>query len=66
MKSIDLEKISAEAEAALGPIFRELRAVSEKNTKKILGIFKEHRVSTSHFAATDGYGYDDKGRDTHD
>lgn len=66
MKSIDLEKISAEAEAALEPIFRELRAVSEKNTKKILGIFKEHRVSTSHFAATDGYGYDDKGRDTLD
>ena len=66
MNNIDLDKLSLEAEAALEGIFRELRAVSEKNTKKILGIFKENRVSTSHFMSTDGYGYDDKGRDTLD
>ena len=66
MNSIDLEQLSLEAEAALDGIFRELRAVSEKNTKKILRIFKENRVSTSHFMSTDGYGYDDKGRDTLD
>ena len=66
MNNIDLEKLSAEAEEALEPIFKELRRVSEVNTKKILGVFKENRVSASHFMPTDGYGYDDKGRDTLD
>lgn len=66
MNSIDLYELGLEAEAALEDIFRELRAVSEKNTKKILRVFKENRVSTSHFMSTDGYGYDDKGRDTLD
>ena len=66
MNSIDLEMISAEAEAALEPIFSELRRTSEINTKRILRVFKENRVSSSHFMPTDGYGYDDKGRDTLD
>ena len=66
MNSIDLYELGLEAEVALEDIFRELRAVSEKNTKKILRVFKENRVSTSHFMSTDGYGYDDKGRDTLD
>ncbi len=66
MNSIDLEALCAEAERALEPIFRDIRRISEINTKKILDIFRENRVSTSHFMATDGYGYDDKGRDTLD
>ncbi len=66
MNSIDLEKLSVEAETALEPIFRQLRLTSERLTKKILRTFKENRVSASHFMATDGYGYDDKGRDTLD
>ncbi len=66
MKNIDLERLEAEAEAALEPIFAELRRVSEINTKKIMNAFRENRVSSSHFMPTDGYGYDDKGRDTLD
>ncbi len=66
MNNIDLELLEAEAEAALEPIFKEIRRISELNTKKILKAFRENRVSSSHFMPTDGYGYDDKGRDTLD
>ncbi len=66
MANINLELLEAEAEAALEPIFKEVKRVSEINTKKILKAFKENRVSSSHFMPTDGYGYDDKGRDTLD
>ncbi len=66
MSQIDLQQIEAEAEAALEPIFKEVRRISEINTKKILNAFRENRVSSSHFMPTDGYGYDDKGRDTLD
>ena len=66
MNQIDLDKLACEAEAALEPIFKELRHISDVNTKKILNSFRENRVSSSHFMATDGYGYDDKGRDTLD
>ncbi len=66
MSQIDLDKLACEAETVLEPIFKELRQVSDVNTKKILKAFRENRVSSSHFMATDGYGYDDKGRDTLD
>ena len=66
MNKTELELLSAEAEDALEPIFKEIRRVSEKNTKKILDSFRQNRVSSSHFMPTDGYGYDDKGRDTLD
>lgn len=66
MSNIDLELLCAEAESALEPIFRDIRRISDINTKKILDIFRDNRVSNSHFMGTDGYGYDDKGRDTLD
>lgn len=66
MNKTELELLCAEAEDALEPIFKEIRRVSEKNTKKILDSFRQNRVSSSHFMPTDGYGYDDKGRDTLD
>ena len=66
MSNYDLELLCAEAESALEPIFRDIRRISDINTKKILDIFRENRVSSSHFMGTDGYGYDDKGRDTLD
>lgn len=33
------------------------------NQKKVLDAFRENRVSSRHFAPTNGYGYDDQGRD---
>lgn len=55
-----------EGERELADIFRDIDEVSFCNTQKILEIFAEHRVSTSHFDGTSGYGYDDKGRDALD
>ncbi len=63
------EKVTAlakEAEEALSERFAEVDAISFSNTEKIMNAFKEHRVSEAMFAATSGYGYDDRGRDTLD
>ena len=61
-----LEKINADAEAALAGIFKEIDEISFKNTQKVMDAFREYRVGEAHFAPTTGYGYDDRGRDTLD
>lgn len=61
-----LLKLSAEAEKALEPHFRRIDNISFENTKKILDLYREYRVSDAMFCASSGYGYDDKGRDTLD
>ena len=63
---MDLEKLVAEAEAALAPLFREIDRTAERGTARVMDAFREARVSAAHFAPTDGYGYDDRGRDTLD
>ncbi len=64
--SNELLEISRRAEAELADIFSELDEISFYNTDRIIDAFREHRVSDAMFAATSGYGYDDKGRDTLD
>ncbi len=59
-----LEDLAREAEERILPHFREIDRVSEKNTKKVLEAFREHRVSEACFAGSTGYGYDDLGRET--
>lgn len=56
----------AEAEEKLAPLFRRIDRISEHNTAKVLAAFAEERVSDGMFAATSGYGYDDRGRDVLD
>ena len=63
---MDLEKLVAEAEAALAPIFRKIDENAFQGTERVMDAFREARVSAAHFAPTDGYGYDDRGRDTLD
>ena len=58
--------LAKEAEAALAERFAEIDAISFANTEKIMNAFAEHRVSEAMFAASSGYGYDDRGRDTLD
>lgn len=43
--------------------FAAIDAITEYNQLKVLSAFRNHRISESHFAATTGYGYGDKGRD---
>lgn len=59
-----LETLTQRAQTDLAPLFAEIDRIAEQNTIKVLEAFRAHRVSTGHFASTDGYGYDDVGRDT--
>ena len=59
-------ELAREAEVALAPIFARVDEISFENTKKIMDAFREHRVSEPLFAATSGYGYDDRGREVLD
>ncbi|MFA5561573.1 MAG: methionine gamma-lyase family protein [Eubacteriales bacterium] len=62
--SVSPAALADEAEAALQGTFREIDRRAEAHTAEILRAFQKHRVSAAMFAPTDGYGYDDRGRDT--
>lgn len=55
-----------EAENALDIPFRRIDAIEMAVQQRVLTAFWEERVSARHFAPTNGYGYDDIGRDTLD
>ena len=61
-----LEELSRKAEDMLADELRFIRQVAEYNQKKVLLAFQKHRISSEHFAYSNGYGYDDAGRDTLD
>jgi len=56
-------RFSAEVESSLTGRFGEIDAVAEYNQAKVIGAMQENRVNATHFAATNGYGYNDSGRD---
>lgn len=58
--------LSDEADEALRPRFEAIARVSRENTARVLSAFAAHRVDAACFGSTDGYGYDDRGRDTLD
>ncbi len=64
--SLDLKKLVKEGEALLAPLFEKIDEVAARGTERVLAAFREARVSAALFAPTDGYGYDDRGRDTLD
>ncbi len=67
MKDIqDIDALVREAEAKLASRFAHIDRVSEKRTADIMQVFRDEKVSAGMFAPTDGYGYDDRGRDTLD
>src|SRR5690625_3108472 len=43
--------------------FTEVNNMVEVNQKRVLQAFKEEQIGDHHFTSTDGYGYDDSGRD---
>jgi cystathionine beta-lyase family protein involved in aluminum resistance len=63
---MELLEIVKEAEARLAPVFARVDRVAERGTAKVMAAFREERVSNGMFASTDGYGYDDRGRDVLD
>ena len=46
--------------------FREIDRITEYNQQKMLAAFIDNGVSESHFTASTGYGYGDRGRETLD
>lgn len=44
--------------------FKQLDRVSQFNTEKVLKSFSKYQIAIRHFAPSNGYGYDDVGRDT--
>jgi cystathionine beta-lyase family protein involved in aluminum resistance len=55
-----------EAERALDTVFHRIDAIEMAVQQRVLSAFWDERVSVRHFASTNGYGYDDIGRDTLD
>jgi len=45
------------------PFFATVDEIAEKNTIKVLNIFRKHKVSDIHFRTTSGYAYNDAGRE---
>ncbi|MBR1985052.1 MAG: methionine gamma-lyase family protein, partial [Clostridia bacterium] len=56
------EKI-LEAEKLLENDFKNAEEIALNNQNKVLQAFIENKISSSHFAGTTGYGYDDIGRE---
>ena len=50
--------------ASLGDRFARIDAVAEYNQAKVLSAMQAHRVDAACLTGTNGYGHDDKGRDT--
>lgn len=61
-----LQKMDAAVLQQCSKPFAEIEKTTEYCQLKVLNAFIENGVSESHFAATTGYGYDDRGRDTLD
>ena len=62
----DVSELVRAAEARLQPAFAHLEEIALKNEKRVLDAFRAEPVSPRHFAPTEGYGYDDLGRDALD
>ncbi len=61
-----LLRLSDQAEERIAPCFREIEEAQRFNQQKMLAAFNHAGVSESHFAASTGYGYGDRGRDVLD
>src|SRR5690625_5890475 len=58
-----IEKIIKQAELDCESLYKKVNSTVEKNQQHVLEAFKKNRIGDFHFNSTDGYGYDDVGRD---
>lgn len=59
-----MDNLVLECEEMLKDRFKEYDNICYENSKKVLNAFRNNGVSYVHFNSTNGYGYDDLGRDT--
>ncbi|MGN0663549.1 MAG: aminotransferase class I/II-fold pyridoxal phosphate-dependent enzyme [Negativibacillus sp.] len=62
----ELEVLGSRAQKMASERFREIDEIAQYNSEKVLSAFIQNGVSESHFAATTGYGYGDRGREVLD
>ncbi len=62
----ELEVLGARAQKMASERFREIDEIAQYNSEKVLSAFIKNGVSESHFVATTGYGYGDRGREVLD
>lgn len=58
-----ISSLDVSAKEALKDKFSFIEAVSDYNSQKVLSAFQKAGVSASHLQGSDGYGYDDRGRE---
>lgn len=63
---MNIEALVRGAELSLGPAFARLEEIALVNQKRVLDALRAEAISPRHFAPTEGYGYDDLGRDALD
>ena len=61
-----IEEAAEKAEKLARPYFKKIEGNADWNEQKMLAAFIKNGVSESHFAASTGYGYGDRGRETLD
>ena len=61
-----LKQLAEEAETLAAPQFQKIEEIQRYNQQKMLAAFIKAGVSESHFTASTGYGYGDRGRDVLD
>lgn len=60
---LKLKEIQKEALEEIAPLAKKFNEISLFNTEKVLTAFRKEHLSSYHFAATNGYGYGDPGRE---
>ena len=61
-----IQTAAAQTLEMIAPRLRKIDETTEYNQQKMLAAFRQARISESHFAASTGYGYGDRGRDALD
>ncbi len=62
----ELDVLGSRAQKMASERFREIEEIAQYNSEKVLSAFIKNGVSESHFVATTGYGYGDRGREVLD
>lgn len=66
MNYFEIEACMERAEERLTPAFKKTEKIALHNQERVLDAFRAEGISTRHFTPTEGYGYDDIGRDALD
>lgn len=66
MNQQEIENLIQAAEDKLSSAYKKAEQIALVNQERVLNAFRAEGISTRHFTSTEGYGYDDIGRDALD